>query len=122
MRDSFPDAMVDGYQTLIDGMECDAKDRHVLAAAVRANAELLVTFNLRDFPAASTDAYEIEVVGPDEFLLDQLDLFPGLTYRSLRDLAADYDSPAVTIEELLQQLARAGVPKFAQEVSSRFLD
>ncbi|MDI5939670.1 PIN domain-containing protein [Micromonospora sp. PTRAS2] len=50
MREAFPDAMVGGYESLIDGMTNDPKDRHVLAAAVRANAEVLVTFNIADFP------------------------------------------------------------------------
>ena len=45
-----PDAEVTGYETLIDGMTNHEKDRHVLAAAVRGNAEVLVTFNLDDFP------------------------------------------------------------------------
>jgi len=122
MQRAFPDAMVDGYENLVSGMLCDPKDRHVLAAAVRANAELLVTFNLRDFPSASTDAFDIEVVNPDDFLLDQLDLFPGLTLRALRDLVDDYSNPEISLEELLQRLSRAGVPKFAQELNSRFME
>ena len=48
----------------------------MLAAAVRAGASLLVTFNLRDFAAKSTDPYEVDVVDPDDFLLDLLDLAP----------------------------------------------
>jgi predicted nucleic acid-binding protein len=112
----FPDAMVDGYSDLIEGMTCDPKDRHVLAAAVRANAEVLVTFNLKDFPADSTAAFEIEVVHPDDFLLDQLDLFPGLVVGTLRHLVSIYDSPHVSMDELLRSLTRAGVPKFANEV------
>jgi predicted nucleic acid-binding protein len=120
MRNYFPDAMVEGYGDLIEGMTCDSKDRHVLAAAVRANAEVLVTFNLKDFPAQSTAAFEIEVVYPDDFLLDQLDLFPGVVVGTLRHLVEIYDSPPVSMEELLQSLARVGVPKFALEVP-RFL-
>jgi predicted nucleic acid-binding protein len=120
MVEYFPDAMVDGYEDLIEGMTCDPKDRHVLAAAVRANAEVLVTFNLKDFPPASTERFEIEVVHPDDFLMDQLDLFPGLTVATLEHLVEIYDSPAVTVEELLQVLSRAGVPKFAQD-ALRFL-
>lgn len=116
MTTYFPDAMVDGYEDLIPGMTCDPKDRHVLAAAVRANAEVLVTFNLKDFPADSTKAFDIEVVHPDMFLLDQLDLFPGLVVTTLRKLVATYENPAVTIDELLQWLARAGVPRFSNEV------
>ncbi len=53
MIHSFPDATVTGYEDLVTTMTCDPKDRHVLAAAVRANAEVLVTFKLKDFPAAS---------------------------------------------------------------------
>lgn len=116
MVDYFPDAMVEGYEDLIEGMTCDPKDRHVLAAAVRANAEVLVTFNTKDFPSASTEAFEVEVVHPDDFLLDQLDLFPGLTIATLERLVEIYDAPPVSMDELLQSLARAGVPKFAQEV------
>lgn len=120
MTSYFPDAMVEGYSDLIAGMTCDPKDRHVLAAAVRANAEVLVTFNLKDFPVESTSAFEVEVVHPDDFLLDQLDLFPGGLISTLRHLIEIYDSPPVSMDELLQSLARAGVPKFANEVP-RFL-
>jgi hypothetical protein len=49
MHRSFPDAEVRGYETLIASMTCDPRDRHVLAAAVRGDAEALPTFNTRDF-------------------------------------------------------------------------
>ena len=77
MHTAFPDAEVTGYQSLIDGLTCDPKDRHVLAAAVRADAAAIVTFNIGDFPAASLEPFEIEVIHPDTFLLDQLDLAPS---------------------------------------------
>jgi len=116
MTSYFPDAMVSGYDELIAGMTCDPKDRHVLAAAVRANAEVLVTFNTKDFPPDSITRFDVEVVHPDDFLLDQLDLFPGLVVAVLKELVAVYENPPVTMDQLLQSLARAGVPKFAQEV------
>jgi predicted nucleic acid-binding protein len=115
MRRSFPDAEVHGYETLVDAMQCDPKDRHVLAAAIRSDAAVLVTFNTGDFPEASVKPYDIEVTGPDDFLLDQLDLYPGQTIAALRAQAAAYTSPAMTIEELLGRLAAAGVPRFASE-------
>jgi predicted nucleic acid-binding protein len=120
MRAAFPDAMVDGYEELIDGMTCDEKDRHVLAAAVRANAEVLVTFNVRDFPSGSVDAYDIEIVHPDVFLLDQLDLYPRLTLDTVRRLVEIYDAPPVSVNELLEMLDRSGVPRFVEEIR-RFL-
>ncbi len=48
MRRAFPDAEIGGYRSLIDGLTCDPKDRHVLAAAVRADAAAIVSFNIRD--------------------------------------------------------------------------
>ena len=54
-----------GYQSLIDGLRCDPKDRHVLAAAVRANSGAIITFNTIDFPDHSTDPYAIEIIDPD---------------------------------------------------------
>ncbi|MEY9211770.1 PIN domain-containing protein [Thermobifida halotolerans] len=71
MDRAFPDAMVRGYETLIDGMDNDPKDRHVLAAAVRAGAEVIVTFNTRDFPDTALKPYDITAAHPDDFLLDQ---------------------------------------------------
>jgi predicted nucleic acid-binding protein len=116
MRTFFPDAVVSGYSSLLDNLTCHAKDRHVLAAAIRANAEVLVTFNIRDFPADSVAAYDIEVVSPDRFLLDQLDLYPGATVGTLRQLVADYSRPELSIDDLLVILAGAGVPEFARAV------
>ncbi len=87
MSRSFPDAAVHGYETLTESMTCDRKDRHVLAAAVRGDAEVLVTFNTSDFPDTATSVYDITVVHPDDFLLDQLDLYPGATVAALRGQA-----------------------------------
>lgn len=116
MRDYFPDARVVGFDSLTERMDCDPKDRHVLAAAVRANAGVLVTFNLKDFPDHAVAPFDVEVVHPDDFLLDQLDLFPGLVIGVLRELASDYENPPQTIEDVLDVLRRAGVPHFAEEV------
>lgn len=120
MEAYFPDAMVSGYSDLIDGLTCDPKDRHVLAAAVRANAEVLVTFNLKDFPPESVTIFDVEVVHPDDFLLDQLDLFPGLVVSVVKELVSIYEKPPISMDQLLQSLSKAGVPKFAQELP-RFL-
>ncbi len=86
MREHFPDAEVSGYEALIPDMTCHEKDRHVLAAAVRANAEVIVTANTSDFPDASLIPYDITAIHPDDFLLDQLDLYPGKTIQCLKEL------------------------------------
>lgn len=116
MRQYFPDALVTGYEGLTASLTCDAKDRHVLAAAVRAKADVLVTFNEKDFPEHSLDPFDVEIVHPDDFLLDQLDLFPGIVTRVLRELTEDYRDPPVTVDDVLETLRRAGVPRFVEDV------
>ncbi|ROP48588.1 MULTISPECIES: putative toxin-antitoxin system toxin component, PIN family [unclassified Rathayibacter] len=84
MERYFADAMVSGYDDLVPTMANDEKDRHVLAAAVRGGAEVLVTFNTKDFPPASVEPFDLEIVHPDAFLLDQLDLYRADAPRSCR--------------------------------------
>jgi predicted nucleic acid-binding protein len=51
MERAIPDGRVDGYEPLVNGLMLpDPNDRHVLAAAIRCNADVIVTFNESDFP------------------------------------------------------------------------
>jgi len=119
MNAAFPDAEITGYRSLMDGLTCDPKDRHVLAAAVRADAAAVVTFNLDDFPDASVEPFAIEVISPDTFLLDQLDLAPGAVIDELgRQANANRREPK-TLPSILDALAKAGAPSFADEVRRR---
>lgn len=77
---------------------------------------MLVTFNLKDFPKRSLTTTDVEVVHPDEFLLDQLDLYPGLALQVLTEQAADLTSPPSDLAGVLNRLERCGVPRFADEV------
>lgn len=119
MERYFADAMVSGYDDLVPTMANDEKDRHVLAAAVRGGAEVLVTFNTKDFPPASVEPFDLEIVHPDAFLLDQLDLYRAPTLRALVELVEGYDSPAMTVDDFLLALTRAGVPDFVDAVRSK---
>lgn len=60
--------------------------------------------------------WEIEVVHPDTFLLNQLDLAPGHVTTAIRAVLAAYKRPPRTTQELLGSLARSGVPDFADEL------
>ena len=63
---ALPDGLVTGHETLIAGLTLpDADDRHVLAAAMRCNACVIVTFNEKDFPEAALAPYGIEAQHPD---------------------------------------------------------
>lgn len=120
MREYFPDAMVTGYERLTGSLTCDPKDRHVLAAAVRSKADVLVTFNTKDFPESSLEPFDVEVVHPDDFLLDQLDLFPGIVTSTIEALAEEYDNPPLKVPDVLDTLRRAGCPRFADDARRYF--
>jgi hypothetical protein len=78
MNAAVRDCLVTGYEDLIESLALpDPDDRHVLAAAIRADAEVIVTFNLKDFPAGVLAGYNIEAQHPDDFLLALFDAVPG---------------------------------------------
>jgi hypothetical protein len=116
MRAVFPEAMITGYESLIDSMTCDPKDRHVLAAAI-GNVDQLVTENGKDFPPASTEPFNIEVVTPDDLLLNSLDLYPQRVRKVIREQAADLKRPPMSVDDVLTTLAKH-VPNFAQSVDT----
>jgi predicted nucleic acid-binding protein len=119
MRAAFPDAEISGYRSLIDGLACHPKDRHVLAAAVRADAAAIVTFNVDDFPPASVEPFDIEIIHPDLFLLDQLDLAPSPVLDELMRQATANRREPKSLPAILDALGKAGVPSFADEVRRR---
>jgi hypothetical protein len=54
----------------------DAKDRHVLAAALSADADILLTDNTKDFPAQWMAEQGIELLTAGELLIRLADRFP----------------------------------------------
>ena len=89
MNTMFPDAFIarHRYEKLIDSMTNHKKDRHVLAAAVIADADVLVTQNIKDFPMESVKAYNIEVLNPDQFVRSQAALNSQVFLSSFLDRA-----------------------------------
>lgn len=118
MSRAFPDSLVEDHHDLISTMTNDPKDRHVTAAAVRSGANLIVTANLKDFPARSLRRYEIEAVHPDDFLLDQLDLDMESVLGCLRQQRADYTNPTMKVAEFFATFIPT-VPRFAHAAESR---
>jgi hypothetical protein len=102
--------MVSGFEALIEGIELpDRDDRHVLAAAIRAGAQAIVTFNLADFPSARLASYNIEAKHPDDFVLDAIDLAPGLVASVVSQQAAALKNPPRSVAELLETLRDQGL-------------
>jgi predicted nucleic acid-binding protein len=110
IRRSFEGNIVEGYEGLMAAVTNHPKDRHVLAAAVRAGAEIIVTFNTQDFPAAACTPYGIEGQRPATFLLDLWDRDPTTMAAIIVDQAADLTG--WTVERLIARLAQ-DAPEFA---------
>jgi polyhydroxyalkanoate synthesis regulator phasin len=111
----FPEARVTGYQALVDRMTNHPKDRHVLAAAVTAKAEVIITSNLADFPSGALAPYGIEARSPDAFLQDLFDREAALMAEIIQQQAADLRNPAKTVEDVLRAIA-LHAPSFADGV------
>ncbi len=109
------------YAQIVLSMINHEGDRHVLAAAVVSGTQIIVTFNLRHFPKVALDPYQIEAMHPDEFLRDLLDINESMIRRILVHQAQALHNPPMTLEELLDILAKQ-VPKFVQRVRSPLQD
>jgi len=116
MTAAFPEAMVEGYESLTPSMTNDVKDRHVLAAAVVGRAQVIVTNNLDDFPEEACAPFGIEPQDADQFLLHCFDLDFDRTVLALVRQADSKHNPPVSLEDLLDLLAEEPVaPRFAAQ-------
>jgi hypothetical protein len=110
------DCLVTGYETLINAITLpDPDDRHVLAAAIRAGADLILTFNLKDFPERELKPYGIKAQHPDDFLCLQLDLAPNVVCAAVMRHRTSLKNPPRDVKEYLATLEAQGL---TQTVSS----
>lgn len=110
------DCLVTDYEDLIPALTLpDPDDRHVLAAAIRAGAGVIVTTNLADFPTETLAKYGIEAQHPDQFIMHLLDLAPNLVCSAAKKQRESLKNPPFTVEQYLESLARQGL---AQTVSA----
>lgn len=107
---AIPDALVTGYGDLCSSLELpDPDDRHVLAAAIRSKAEVIVTFNLKDFPARVLDAYDIEAMHPDDFVSDLWDLDQAAVLAAAQKQRRSLKRPPMDAGNYLEMLMRQGL-------------
>lgn len=110
MNIAVPDALVTGHEVLVDALHLpDPDDRHVLAAAIRAGAQLIVTFNLKDFPQDELAPFGVEAVHPDLFITQQFDLHEGRIIAAAQAHRRSLRNPPKTAEEYLDTLAAQGL-------------
>ena len=117
MCDAVPGCLTTGYRSLIEGLELpDPEDRHVLAAAIRAGAQVIVTENVADFPAQVLGEYDMEAQTPDIFVLHLIDLSPTTVARAVEEQSAALTAPSLSTSDVLDRLARSGLPRSVAEL------
>jgi predicted nucleic acid-binding protein len=115
LKKHFGDAWVENYSRIISVCESDEKDRHVLAAAIKAPAELIVTFNLKHFPPASLAPWAMEVSHPDDFLVDLFHLENAIVIHTLHEQAGQLNR---TLETQLLVMSER-LPMFVKAISDK---
>ncbi len=118
--DKHVDGLVFGYESLIPGLTLpDGNDRHVLAAAIRARADVIVTFNLKDFPAEYLSQFDIEAQHPDDFVFHLTDLNPEAVCEAAKRQRASLKSPPMSVADFLGIMEQQRLPKTAAFLRQR---
>lgn len=118
-HDAFPDALVANYDSLIDSLSLpDPKDRHVLAAAIKADANVVVTNNTKDFPSSYLETFGLMVERPDEFLTYTISLNQGLALEAFQSLVRNRTNPTLTEVDVLERLRNIGLLNTANHLHS----
>jgi predicted nucleic acid-binding protein len=117
MNEAFPDAIVSGYERLITTMPEMGEDAHVLAAALHAGADVIVTDNVKDFPPHVAPRFDIAVRTADDFLIETWRRDPRLVARVIVEQSTATRRPHFEPRPLLQSLSKA-VPEFARLVAA----
>lgn len=121
MNRALPDACIAGYEHFIDAIDLpDPKDRHVVAAARRAHAQVIVTYNLRDFPADTLNRFGLHAQHPDSFLRHLIDLEPAVVASASRQIIAALTRPPISLHQFLASLEKLALPKSAAALRELF--
>jgi predicted nucleic acid-binding protein len=111
------DCVVESYEELIPSLKLpDEKDRHVLAAAIRCKADVIVTFNLKDFPDKELKQYDVEPQHPDEFIHNLFDLDNAAVVSSVKRQRASLKNPPIEVDQFLSTLEKQGLAKTVDEL------
>jgi predicted nucleic acid-binding protein len=114
MKAVLPEADVANYRALVTDLELpDPGDRHVLAAAIASKASVIVTWNLKDFPAQDLRLYGVISQSPDDFLTDLHATFPNALISSVKRARHNLRKTVPSVEEFVEALEQGGLKKFS---------
>ena len=117
MNNKIPNALVEGYERRIGELQLpDLNDRHVLAAAIHAGCDRIVTWNIADFPVAALEPYGIKTCAPDDFLCELLRDFPRDMLDSLKRQRANLSKPPLAVEQFIENLRKQNLLRFVETI------
>lgn len=116
---SVKDCLVDNFEPLIGGVSLpDADDRHVLAAAIKAGARVIVTWNTSDFPDDTLRIWDLQAQTPDDFLVDLIGIDDRRVWTCVQQIADSHRNPPETVADILDGLERVGLVRTAATLRS----
>ncbi len=111
---AFPDALVKNYEKLIKTLDLpDMKDRHVLAAAIKTNADIIVTNNLKDFPQDYLANFGLKAKSADDFICDIIELNPDKAKAAFNQLVSNRKNPKMNHKVMLHTFRKQGLSETA---------
>lgn len=117
MNSHAPDCVIENYQQFEEGIHLpDEDDRHVVAAAIKGQAEGIVTFNLKDFPQDILSSLGVTAIHPDTFLSDMFELDPGKAILAAQQQRGSLKNPPMTVEEYLDSLQKQKLPNLVSQL------
>lgn len=112
------DAIVTGFEDLIGGLVLpDPDDRHVLAAAIKSGADIIVTANLKDFPDAVLRRHRLAARHPDEFMTALFHTSPPAFLKAVRTVRQRLRNPPRSAADYLATLKARELPAIAAEIA-----
>jgi len=115
MEKKFEDAGVTDFEHHIPTIQLlDPDDRHVVACAIQCKAEIIVTKNLKDFPAEELAKFNLIAQHPDDFICDLFEMKKDASTRAFNVQLETLKKPPLTKEELLETFRKCGLPKAAE--------
>jgi hypothetical protein len=114
LNETLPEALVTGYERHVATVDLpDLDDRHVVAAGIAARATLIVTWNLRHFPAKELQKFGLRRETPDTLLSDIYDQVPELMIDSLAKARRNLTKTDVSVLDFIKILDRQRLVQFA---------
>jgi predicted nucleic acid-binding protein len=110
MNNAVRDCLVEGYEPLVEILELpDPDDRHVLAAAIKATAQVIVTRNVKDFPRGKLARWGVRAKSPDDFVRDQVEIDTRAVWACIQQIVDSRTRHPVTVDDVIAELVRDGL-------------